>query len=266
MVEHVYLAIDGTDNLDNSSDPNLCMAPDGIHGIKSSHVRRMMYRGFARTKYFPGTTDSISGRSSYTIIDNAMGWIKQAYGSEKTSGRKLYLGGFSRGAAGIIVLAHRLAAMGIPVQEMYIFDAVDRSFWMENDQTATIPKNVVRAYHAVRDPKAGSRRSFGNCGMQSAHGNLEIARFNTTHGGVGGWPNGKKKVTPGFGPEDWAYVGAYGAMVAPAVVAMDPNQDKIHEFGEAWPSNVTPAAEIDGMKKAMAWMYSKAFTSLAAGG
>lgn len=262
---NIFLGIDGTDNLDTTADPIGCMPLEAIGSKKSGHVKRMMNLGFGRAKYFPGTTDSISGKSSSDIIESALAWIKQAYGEGKDPGRRLFLSGFSRGGAAIIVIAHKLAKLGIPVQEMFIFDAVDRSFWMDNSLTQSIPKNVVRAFHAIRDPRAGSRRSFGNCGMQSAHGNLQTAPFFTTHGGVGGWPNGKEKVTPGFGVEDFAYVATFGAVVAPGVVALDPNQNNIHETGEAWPSRVSPAAELQGAKEAMRWMYGKGFSTVGAG-
>ena len=258
----LYYGIDGTDNHDKTTLPPACLTLQGTQALDSAHVRRMGALGFNKKQYVAGTQDSITGASSAAIIERAMAWIETHYGAARDDSRKLFLGGFSRGGAAIVVIANKLAKKGIPVQEMYIFDAVDRSGSMDNSLTATIPKTVVRAFHALRHPKAGSRRTFGNCGTESAHGNLARAYFETTHGGIGGWPNGEERVKPGVGSEDYAYFTMAGAAGGAALAAMDPRQDNIHEFGAPFPTNIKPDQELVGMRAAWTWMYSNAFSTI----
>ena len=259
----IYCCIDGTDNVDVSPDIQACLTLEGATRHRAGHVKRMQGLGFHAQKYFAGTQDSVTGASSSGIIDEAVAWIVRAWdGAKKEADKKVFLGGFSRGSAGMLVVAHRLEKQDIPVQEMYLFDAVDRSFWMDNSQTKKVPANVNKAFHALRDPKAGSRKSFGNCGLVGTNNNLEKAYFMTTHGGVGGWPNGQSKVKPGFGAEDFAYVATYGAAVGPHVAASDKRQNNIHENAEPWPTNISPAQEARGQAAAWRWMYSKAFSTL----
>ena len=280
----IYCCIDGTDNYDPTDAPGICMIPSRTETLDTSHVKRMGYRGFAAPgfKYFRGTTDSIFGSTSALIIDEALGWIDRVYGSAPDSTRKLFLGGFSRGGAAALVIANRLAARDIPVQEMYLFDAVDRSWFMDDAQTGRVPGNVVKAFHALRDPKGGSRRSFSNCGLDGTGGNLEKKHFLTTHGAVGGWPNGRDAVTPGPGAEDYAYVAraalrsrldlnpfnddalSVGDAAAADIIA-DPRQSNIHEFGEPYPTTITPEQELAGMREAWAWMFGKSLSTLQSG-
>jgi len=257
-----HYAIDGTDNFDQTRLPPACFPLEGTLTMDSAHVRRMGAVGFNTSKYLRGTQDTVTGQSSAAMIEEALAWIERHYGSARDDTRKLFLGGFSRGGAAIVAIANRLAQKNIPVQEMYIFDAVDRSLSMDNALTATVPKTVVQAFHAVRDPNAGSRKTFSNCAMQNAHGNLQIAHFMTTHGGIGGWPNGAAAVKSGVGPEDYAYFAVGGAVYGGAAAAGDPRQNNIHESGEPWPTNIGPAQEKAGMQAAWRWMYGKAFTTL----
>ena len=280
----IYFSIDGTDNSDPSAAPNRCMPGEALLDLAGGHVKRMGYRGFDVQGYLEGTQDSITGASSASKIDQAVAWVTERYGERADSSRKLFLGGFSRGAAAIIVIAHKLQAKGIPVQEMYLFDAVDRSFWMNDAETKIIPGNVTKAFHALRSPQSGSRRTFGNCGLVGTNNNLVKDHFLTTHGGVGGWPNGAATVQPGVGAEDFAYFAQARAEVArepfhpvdllPGVntgraaaramerIENDPRQNNIHEKAEPYPTNLTPVEERAGMAKAWQWMYSKAFSTL----
>jgi hypothetical protein len=260
----LYLGIDGTANDDKGDVIPACVPLETLiaAGGGNSHVKQMSQVGFGAHKYLPGTRDKMTGQSSAEIITYAMGWIDGAYGSTVQEDKQLYLGGFSRGGAAIVVIAHLLAEKNIPIQEMYIFDAVDRSFSMNNSKTGRIPGNVSKAYHAMRHPASGSRDSFGNCGTVGTNGNLETQYFMTTHGGVGGWPNGEEMVKPGFGPEDLAYVSTYGLAGGAAKVMTDPRQKKIHENMEPFPSTISPKQEITGAERALAWMRGKAFTSM----
>jgi pimeloyl-ACP methyl ester carboxylesterase len=102
--------------------------------------------------------------------------------------RKIFMTGYSRGGAIVIHTARLLQLRGLRVEAMFLFDAVSRN---PNLDANTIPSNVGRCFHAVRDPRAGSRESFGNCGLQAdVPRTLELRFFQTTHGGMGGVPWG----------------------------------------------------------------------------
>jgi len=70
---------------------------------------------------------------------------------------------------------------------MALFDAVDRALFLDTD---VIPKNVQMAYHALRSPTAGSRRSFANTGTahQSGSSYYRQRHFLCTHAAMGGVP------------------------------------------------------------------------------
>lgn len=125
--------------------------------------------------------------------------------------RKIYMTGYSRGGAIVIHTARLLQLRGLRVEAMFLFDAVSRNPNLDAD---VIPANVGRCFHAIRDIRAGSRESFGNCGLTSeVPGALKIRRFITTHGGMGGVPWGDAEenlnilgnISEGF-PEFWTEV------------------------------------------------------------
>ncbi len=65
-------------------------------------------------------------------------------------------------------------------------DAVDRS---NLKHTEYIPRNVLFAYHAQRDPAAKSRTYFGNCGLWiQPGGDLATRLFSATHAAMRGLP------------------------------------------------------------------------------
>src|SRR5690606_15633874 len=73
----------------------------------------------------------------------------------------VFLAGYSRGAAAVIEAAHQLRDANIDIECLLLCDAVERTV---GNNFTTIPGNVVRCFHAVRDPMAMSRRWMGNCG------------------------------------------------------------------------------------------------------
>lgn len=264
----IYCCIDGTDSYDPTDGPGVMPIPATGDAPDTGHVRRLGSRHFAAPgfRYFRGSTDPIFGATSALIVEQALGWIRTVYGSAQDSTRLLCLGGFSRGGAMALVVAHRLQAEGIPVQELYLFDAVDRSAFMQEAQTATIPSNVARAFHALRDPKARSRRGFTNCGLRGSGGNLETKAFLTTHGGVGGRPNGVEMVQPGLPGADLSEAERTEAARGTGPESIDdPRQSLIHEFGEAHPTTITPDQELSGMREVWTWMSGKALSTLRAG-
>ena len=109
----------------------------------------------------------------------------------KKGDTRICMVGYSRGGAIVINTAAVLKKHGVPVEALFLFDAVDRSIELEAD---LIPSNVKHAYHAVRHRETGSRTSFGNCGIKAAAGvkfhQGKPTEFWTTHGGMGGTPWG----------------------------------------------------------------------------
>jgi pimeloyl-ACP methyl ester carboxylesterase len=100
---------------------------------------------------------------------------------------KIVLTGYSRGGASVITTAQLLRILGIRVDLMILFDAVDRSL---TAMAGVIPSNVARVYHLRRSILAVSRPYFGNCGTwwNPFTTRYTEKKFNCTHGGVGGCP------------------------------------------------------------------------------
>lgn len=149
----------------------------------NSFVRRLCDTGNANSRYLRGPVALGGGlvdaiRTGSRFVQNR----RQA----GVSGSVL-LTGYSRGAAGVIVLARRLKRKKIPVRAMLLFDCVDRHLFIDAE---VIPDNVENVLHVVRDPKAGSRESFGNDGMKYSPPTVYPAAYSfmCTHGGMGGVP------------------------------------------------------------------------------
>jgi pimeloyl-ACP methyl ester carboxylesterase len=145
--------------------------------------------------------------------------------------RQIFMAGFSRGGAIVINTASLLNDLKSPieVEALFLFDAVDRLFFLKAQR---IPENVRHCYHAIRAKAAGSREQFGNCGMKLESQNtvlLEKSDFYTTHGGMGGLGYGDRTLsaaqdpggilTSGIGPRspgrvpknDWPRVSSWRA-------------------------------------------------------
>jgi hypothetical protein len=99
---------------------------------------------------------------------------------------RICLVGYSRGAAAVIFAAQQLAP--ISIDHLVLFDAVDRSPTLTS--AMTVPTNVKSVWHVRRDPAAGSREAFGNCGTAVNRSTTKYQErcFMTTHGGAGGTP------------------------------------------------------------------------------
>ncbi len=164
--------------------------------FKNSHVKRLCGNAgrFSYSGYVRGPGDL--GRETQGAANAITGWIEQkfmAVAVERARNPKLvlpdprvFLTGFSRGGAAVVNACHQLKRKGIPVHCLMLFDAVDRARIGDTDE---IPDNVSWAFHARRDPKAGSREMFGNCGTSAAPAVLYYEKFFLcTHGAVGGTP------------------------------------------------------------------------------
>lgn len=135
-------------------------------------------------------------------------WLKQHYDEAQQSvgGVRLMLAGYSRGASAAIMVAEQLEKQSIPVDSLFLFDAVARHHYKGGE---VIPANVAFSRHARRDlnaillvlkyegtfadakalPNASNpmRPSFGNTGLTwRGDGDHESAEFIGSHGALGG--------------------------------------------------------------------------------
>jgi hypothetical protein len=239
----IFYGIDGTGPDDNGEYKS---------AFATSHVRKFWQNWHSPAAgYIRGP--STFGTETGSRVSEGVRWTTQKYhefeklcAASDTYGNtkpRIFLSGYSRGGAAIISMAHKLKAKGIPVHAMLIFDAVDRSGLTDTD---VIPDNVKMAFHALRDPAAGSRESFGNTGRKHKPGvAYEEKFFFCTHGGVGGTPwtkngdSGKiEEMSTGAKVGAFIVGGIAGKMLA----------DK-HDF-----TNVTVAQDKQGSDASWAWM------------
>jgi len=133
--------------------------------------------------YIPGPAAismSGSGINIRKMADRACSFINDGSG-------KVFLIGWSRGAAACIQVAYNLKAKGTTVGAMFLFDAVDQDT-STNSDLDFIPDNVTNVYHAIATKKSWlDRRLFPTCGKQAGNGvNLDKKEFSTSHGGIAG--------------------------------------------------------------------------------
>ena len=104
---------------------------------------------------------------------------------------KVFLIGWSRGAAACIQVAHDLRNRGRRVDAMFLFDAVDQDGSTSSDLNV-IPDSVTNVYHAIATKKSWTdQQIFPTCGKRAAPGvNFTWKNFNTTHGGIAGAGDG----------------------------------------------------------------------------
>ncbi len=133
--------------------------------------------------YLPGPAMFSMSGSQINIrkmADRACSFIKGVSG-------KVFLIGWSRGAAACIQTAYNLKGMGQTVDAMFLFDAVDQDT-STNSDLGMIPDNVTTVYHAIATKKSWlDRQIFPTCGKQAGAGVvLNKKEFNTSHGGIAG--------------------------------------------------------------------------------
>jgi hypothetical protein len=148
----------------------------------NSFVRKIC-NGKQSARYFRGPVTLGGGLPE--AIDGGVSFINER--RRQFPDEPILLTGYSRGAAGVVVVAKRLKAQGVRVRAIMLFDCVDRHLAFD---AATIPDNVDHVKHVIRDPAARSRMSFGNDGMrhQPPTQYEPIKRYMCTHGGMGGTP------------------------------------------------------------------------------
>lgn len=165
---------------------------------------------------------------------------------------QVFMTGFRRGAAIVIETAHIMKDHKMEVEALFLFDAVDRSVYLDNSKTSCIPSNVKNCYHAVRDHDAHSRESFGNCGLAMEDGRpMTTQPFFTTHGGMGGVLWGEKGI-----PDLTRSERAYAAMgVRPPTREKMLESNPITESQPDGLTRVTPAQEKEGSDAVQRWMW-----------
>jgi hypothetical protein len=148
----------------------------------NSFVRRLCDRSAQNNRYIRGPV--ALGGGLMNAISEGHNFIlarRQAGVNEP-----ILLTGYSRGAAGAVVLATRLQSHNLEVKAMLLFDCVDRHIGID---ATFIPKNVRHVLHVTRAPESGSRASFGNAGRQyDPSTEYSEAIFHCTHGAMGGMP------------------------------------------------------------------------------
>lgn len=239
----IFFGVDGT-----GPDDNKTYKTD----FANSHVRRLWkewhtpYAAYLRGPRWHGNGTPTKTKQGVEWVTQQWETLTKLADKSTPLSKKpvrIFLSGYSRGGAAVIELGYELNKKGIPVHCMMLFDAVDRSP-LEN--VDTISANVKMVYHAMRDPAAGSREIFGNCGKQHpAKGIPVIEKFFCTHGGVGGCPweeNGKSGKIEELSMK--AKIGAVAAVGKPAADAMD--------F-----TNVTVAQDKAGAVASWNWMQKK---------
>ncbi len=98
----------------------------------------------------------------------------------------IVLAGYSRGGSACIETARLLQACApsTSIDVLLLFDAVQRDFGVE---TAVIPGNVKKCFHAVRHDGVGSRSYFGHTGrIPSFPNQIEEKTIWGTHAALGG--------------------------------------------------------------------------------
>lgn len=268
----IYVGIDGTDN--NDATPyaqGACMNPFAYQ----SFVKRIGTFGFETFHYIQGTTNTYTGSDTEEkgkdAADRVSRFMNENRGTPKRSG--VFIGGFSRGAYSALIAAHKLEERGIPVDGLFLFDAVDRSSASDH-YGDRLPDTVVRAYHAIRSNDANSRNSFGRLPnlITSRAPNLLVQAFKGTHGAIGGWPQGEddymrvggepnkgksatKTLSSGL---KTAFPSAGLAINAANTLGSQPNKPKYvvgeTAMGMHWETNVSPAENEQAVSSVWTWM------------
>jgi hypothetical protein len=174
----ILVGIDGTDgSLKITAARNRQYDKD----FASSFVSRICRGAGSSALYLRGP--ATPGNGLEAAIDAAVAHVTEAL---LRGPGKVLLTGYSRGGAGVVVVASRLARLGIRVEAMMLFDAVDRHAHL--DAYAT-PDNVAFVQHVMRSRLSGSRESFSNAAKSWPAGTDYKQRYYVcTHGGMGGLP------------------------------------------------------------------------------
>jgi hypothetical protein len=178
----VILIVDGT-GPDSDADYRVAMANSFCSQI---------FRATPDSTYWRGPT--LSGRQVSAIADEVAAAAQAR--RQRSPTEPIILVAYSRGGCTVIIAARRLKALGIRVESMFLFDAVDMQT-SELRLSQVISDNVRFVAHArsardfgfwAHNPIA-SRWYFLNTGRWlSGTGVYRERSFTGTHGAVGGCP------------------------------------------------------------------------------
>lgn len=180
----ILIAVDGT-GTDNDEDYKKEFGdPAALYcSPNQSHVFTLHQSWHSPKKWYSRGPTTL-GLSTHELAADA---VRATLKNYQPGADRIFLTGYSRGGAAVIQAAAFLVLRNIPVHAMFLYDAVDRAAGIVAAEW--IPPNVRHCYHAVRDPKARSRKYFGNCGLlKPSNVQLEIKPFMGTHGALGGLP------------------------------------------------------------------------------
>lgn len=151
--------------------------------FKNSFVKQIC-KPADNTKYFRGPVTFGGG-----LVDAIQGGYDFVINRRRIVGDDMpvLLTGYSRGAAGAVCVAKKLADRNVKVRALMLFDCVDRHIAID---ASVIPRNVEYVCHVIRDPRSESRESFSNDGLKYYPPTVFPAAymFLCTHGGMGGTP------------------------------------------------------------------------------
>lgn len=174
--------------------------------FSESFVKRIC-DGNANSRYYRGPV--ALGGGLVDAVNQGVAFIQQQ--RQQSPQETVLLTGYSRGAAGVVVIAERLKALDIPVRALMMFDCVDRHAVLDAE---VIPNNVEYVHHVIRNPDGRSRASFGNDGMRFRPPTVYPAAYMymCTHGGMGGTP---WTLPEGASPDDFIDEGTLEALASP---------------------------------------------------
>lgn len=189
----IFGAVDGT-SVENDRDYARTFYDSNVHRLflNWAHGPKAYRRG-------PNALDTRADISTWNQAQEIKEFVISEWGPYRRApvyGKAVFLAGYSRGAAAVIEVCKWLKERDIPVECLLLYDPVDKSLGVGSVFNNTpIADNVRNVIHVVRDPRAESRESFGNCGTKRENwsktkGPGPIPFFGT-HGAIGGtlWPD-----------------------------------------------------------------------------
>lgn len=243
MYLDIFVGVDGTGPY-SDKDYETAFANSFVRQL--SNLPRFRVKEYIRG---PGTDGLSTGSLAKKAAYAAEFCYKVAPDSLKP---RIFLSGYSRGGAAALEAAHILRGKQINVHGLLLFDAVDRSATISN---TVVPDNVGISRHAVRNSSTESRNWFGNCGTSYAVGmDATMAKFYTTHGGMGGTPWGDKQTIDGKINEGNSSLRTALKVATYAIPAMT-LVGKIVDYG--FQTNVNPSDESAGSQAVWKWMSAE---------
>lgn len=237
----IYAGIDGTSAEEETYQTTF--RNSFVNRLGRSEIVRFDDAFYHRGPYTDGT-------DTRGFAQLAFDWVVGKWYSNKIDG--IFLAGYSRGAAAVTEVAKWLEPLGIPVECLILFDAVDRSISIPlpnlpglPDQigggvggvfeNTKIPANVRQTIHPMRDiPSTLSRITFQRCGQKQDDPTMPHHKkhFFVTHGGAGGvpWTTATNPYT-------------------------EEARDTIWEYGEVSPTRLTPVMDAQGAVLVELWTF-----------